>query len=508
MLLSGGFGGGVISDLHLLTPQPHAAGGGYRWVQPRVAGRFPVYRYGHTLTRCGPEGELAVLFGGLMAGGYQAPLDTIAVLRRTPGAADAEATAAASTAGAAAAAGAGPSQREEHTSLGLSLGRGAGGTWSQVLWAQMLRDHEEAEGYEEDEDEDEDEGDEEEGFESEEDVDAVMGSDDEMETEEEEGDEDEEWVPGGASAEHPASMPAHAVHAGVAPAMATGLASSGHALGEIMARLQDVAGEQGAAAAAAGQGQEQEWVAEGQYEWWYPEVGGEAPGARGYHSAAASEDGRQIWYFGGIAERGASSSLAVLDVATWQFSCPVTSGDPPPLRLGHSSCVHGGRLWVVGGGSGRDLLRSGRDLADVYCLDLGTMEWRRVPVSGSPPLCAGKCHASVLVGSRLLFFGGSMHTCNELAWLDLEARAWGRPQALLGAPPCERMSATAVLAGGGDVLVYGGYGFHSREMGDLHRLKLLPSGRELAAMEACGGGAAGPAARAVERFTCWRGFWR
>lgn len=131
-----------------------------------------------------------------------------------------------------------------------------------------------------------------------------------------------------------------------------------------------------------------------------------------------------------------------------------------------------------------------------------------MPVSGSPPLCAGKCHASVLVGSRLLFFGGSMHTCNELAWLDLEARAWGRPQALLGAPPCERMSATAVLAGGGDVLVYGGYGFHSREMGDLHRLKLLPSGRELAAMEACGGGAAGPAARAVERFTCWRGFWR
>ena len=276
------------------------------------------------------------------------------MLRRTPGAADAEATAAASTAGAAAAAGAGPSQREEHTSLGLSLGRGAGGTWSQVLWAQMLRDHEEAEGYEEDEYEYEDEGDEEEGFESEEDVDAVMGSDDEMETEEEEGalglagwgeagaglpqqlpragacraprrrsfaampgctsrrlpariptaaaaavgcvagDEDEEWVPGGASAEHPASMPAHAVHAGVAPAMATGLASSGHALGEIMARLQDVAGEQGAAAAAAGQGQEQEWVAEGQYEWWYPEVGGEAPGARGYHSAAASEDGRQV----------------------------------------------------------------------------------------------------------------------------------------------------------------------------------------------------------------------
>jgi hypothetical protein len=39
---------------------------------------------------------------------------------------------------------------------------------------------------------------------------------------------------------------------------------------------------------------EEAWVAEGEYEWWYPAVSGEAPGARGYHSAAASEDGRKV----------------------------------------------------------------------------------------------------------------------------------------------------------------------------------------------------------------------
>lgn len=49
-----------------------------------------------------------------------------------------------------------------------------------------------------------------------------------------------------------------------------------------------------------------------------------------------------------------------------------------------------------------------------------------MPVSGTAPLCAGKCHASVLVGRRLLFFAGSMYTCSELAWLDLEQLAWGR----------------------------------------------------------------------------------
>ena len=76
MLVSCGFGGGIISDLMLLTPTapaPGAAQGGpaYRWVQPRCAGRFPVHRYGHTMTRCGPGGEYALVFGGLMAGGYQ-----------------------------------------------------------------------------------------------------------------------------------------------------------------------------------------------------------------------------------------------------------------------------------------------------------------------------------------------------------------------------------------------------------------------------------------------------
>jgi hypothetical protein len=69
-----------------------------------------------------------------------------------------------------------------------------------------------------------------------------------------------------------------------------------------------------------------------------------------------------------------------------------------------------------------------------------------------------------MVGSRLLLFGGSMHTCSELAWLDLEACAWGQPAALAGNPPCDRMSATAVLAGSSEVLIYGGYSFNHREV--------------------------------------------
>ena len=86
MLLMGGFGGGILSDLHLLKlpsqgqgqQQGSASGSGggagdgsYLWLQPPVSGRPPIQRYGHTLTRCGAHGELAVVFGGMMAGGYQ-----------------------------------------------------------------------------------------------------------------------------------------------------------------------------------------------------------------------------------------------------------------------------------------------------------------------------------------------------------------------------------------------------------------------------------------------------
>lgn len=240
-------------------------------------------------------------------------------------------------------------------------------------------------------------------------------------------------------------------------------------------------------------------------------------------------------------------------------------------RCGHSSAVYGGRLWVVGGGSGRDLLRrwawwgqgearfeqhnvggghlvrqqlrplptrwseppppppptpvlsdhhcclpalcSGRDLDDAYTLDLQTLvgvaallapahryersctcplgmcpahctgspgrrpqqralpcacnlpsqEWSRVALPPGPA-CAGKCHSACLVGCRLLLFGGSMPTCSDLAWLDLEARRWGAPATVLGREPAPRMSGVVALAGE-EVLLFGGFTFGAREVG-------------------------------------------
>lgn len=126
-------------------------------------------------------------------------------------------------------------------------------------------------------------------------------------------------------------------------------------------------------------------------------------------------------------------------------------------------------------------------------------EWTRAAVPAGP-LCAGKCHSSALLGSRLLLFAGSMPTCAELAFLDLETLRWGVPARILGPPPDDRMSATAVLAGE-EVLVFGGYTFHAREVGDLYRLRLLPSQED----EQARGSVQVPASgRTVRR---WSSFW-
>lgn len=569
MLVCGGFGGGILSggDLHLLTPakrsssgsrgsgssSPGAGGNGsssstsLRWVQPKVANRPPVHRYGHTLTRCGAAGELAVLFGGLQAGGYQAPLDTLAVLRRKgapasgSGAAAAGASHAAGPAAAASSASGGDgnddansgSGSEEETSLALRLGGWQGGAdgggLQQLLWAQMF-DFFAGQDDEEDEEEEE-EGESEDAELWDGDSQGAGSSDEEGEdgwesasgSEYGSGEEgsDKEWLPNhsaraaAGTAARPASVVAAMARRSSSPdspaAAGTGPDAAGVGTAATAGGLhQPVAGALGGlratspAAAAAGPAavcDEDAALADEELEWYYPRVSGDPPGARGYHSTAASEDGSKLYVFGGISATGACNTLAVLDLASWEWSRPPTHGTPPSPRCGHSSVVYRNRLWVVGGGSGRDLLRSGRDLGDVHCLDLSTMEWRRLALP-TGPLCAGKCHASALVGRRLLLFGGSMASCNELAWLDLEQERWGAPVRVLGPPPCERMSATAVLCGE-EVVVFGGYTFNYREVGDVHRLHLLPAVADSAAASEADARDERAAARRRQRWGPW-----
>lgn len=76
--------------------------------------------------------------------------------------------------------------------------------------------------------------------------------------------------------------------------------------------------------------------------------------------------------------------------------------------------VYQNKLWVVGGGFGKDLACSGHDLTDVYTLDLASqpMVWSKVVMTNAIPQpqgdkAMGRCHSSARVGSKLVMFGGS-----------------------------------------------------------------------------------------------------
>lgn len=74
----------------------------------------------------------------------------------------------------------------------------------------------------------------------------------------------------------------------------------------------------------------------------------------------------------------------------------------------------------------------------------------------------GRCHASQLVGSKLVMFGGSLDMGNTVTWLDLDALTWGSPL-VLGTPPVKRMSAAMALSGT-DLLVFGGWNYYLGEV--------------------------------------------
>ncbi|MEW5314557.1 MAG: hypothetical protein WDW38_006043 [Sanguina aurantia] len=199
------------------------------------------------------------------------------------------------------------------------------------------------------------------------------------------------------------------------------------------------------------------------YEWLTDSLAGDKVRARGYHSATASQDGSKVYIFGGIAACGSIDSLAVIDVLSWQCEVPVTAGEVPPGRFGCSMTVHADKLWVVGGGYGRDLARSGHDLKDVYTLDLLSrpMEWSKVTMMNTLPQpqgdnAMGRCHASSRVGNKLVMFGGSLELGNAVTWLDLDAKLWGKPAAVLGKAPGARMSAVMGFSAG-SLLVFGGW---------------------------------------------------
>ena len=138
---------------------------------------------------------------------------------------------------------------------------------------------------------------------------------------------------------------------------------------------------------------------------------------------------------GGRSSRRSSRSPRRRDDAlppqTVAWHTPVTSGVTPPPRFGHTSHwhAHSSTLFVVGGSTGSDLLRDGRDYyaRSLHLLDANSLRWSSVAVEGdAAPSLAGRCHAACAWGNAdsasILVFGGSRAVTGALGVIRVDTR--------------------------------------------------------------------------------------
>mmetsp|Transcript_22944 Transcript_22944/g.56532 ORF Transcript_22944/g.56532 Transcript_22944/m.56532 type:complete len:617 (-) Transcript_22944:13-1863(-) len=255
---------------------------------------------------------------------------------------------------------------------------------------------------------------------------------------------------------------------------------------------------------------------------------------RAYHTATLIA-GRYLVVLGGMMWRESILGEAILDTQTWTWmnNHPIsTFGDEKPSgRHGHSVILDNrrNRLLLFGGGSGTDLLRSGRDNSEVWEFKMNN-DWETNVVlpwtwsklhndtcggqsdssddddededngedygeeegadatmqarsSSSPPLspaealCIGRCHHGIKVtpNTAVFLFGSGRPSTNHVIGYDLRKDCFLRPT-ISGPLPTPRFSGVAVyLESEGYLMTQGGYSSQQSDcIDDLSILDLAP----------------------------------
>ncbi|EFJ47063.1 hypothetical protein VOLCADRAFT_121032 [Volvox carteri f. nagariensis] len=152
------------------------------------------------------------------------------------------------------------------------------------------------------------------------------------------------------------------------------------------------------------------------------------------------------------AKGDAAMVLRVLDPAASTVAEPVTSGQAPSARGGHTATLLGNKLWVIGG---EDSAR--RALSDVHVLDLDTLSWSTPEISGKAPLGrSASCATAHQDRYIVIFGGGSVATCfSDLHMLDTHELTWTQ-LAQAGAKVTPRAGHAGAVLGGIWYIVGGG----------------------------------------------------
>lgn len=138
--------------------------------------------------------------------------------------------------------------------------------------------------------------------------------------------------------------------------------------------------------------------------WGQPPITGVPPSPRSGHSVTAI--GHRLFVFGGGKWSGGKwkakfNDLYCLDTIDMKWYRPEVSGQIPSGRTYHTATDVGLKLFVFGGGSNNGFLN------DLFCLDTEMMVWARLRVDGTPPVPRDAHVATVLDDTKILIHGGN-----------------------------------------------------------------------------------------------------
>ncbi|XP_056248765.1 kelch domain-containing protein 2-like [Seriola aureovittata] len=178
--------------------------------------------------------------------------------------------------------------------------------------------------------------------------------------------------------------------------------------------------------------------------------GGYGYAAQGPHQGTFEydESSSLVWDSPG---RGWNNHIHILDLETYTWSQPVTTGNTPSPRAAHACATVGNRGYVFGG------RYKNYRLNDLYYIDLDTWEWHEMSVPQQCPV-GRSWHSFTPVSSDLIFLFGGFTTDRETlsdAWLYCVSKNEWKPfkHSHTQSP---RLWHTACSGPDGEVFVFGG----------------------------------------------------
>uniref|UniRef100_A0A3B4UT23 Kelch domain containing 2 n=1 Tax=Seriola dumerili TaxID=41447 RepID=A0A3B4UT23_SERDU len=176
--------------------------------------------------------------------------------------------------------------------------------------------------------------------------------------------------------------------------------------------------------------------------------GGYGYAAQGPHQGTFEYDeSSSLWDSPG---RGWNNHIHILDLETYTWSQPVTTGNTPSPRAAHACATVGNRGYVFGG------RYKNYRLNDLYYIDLDTWEWHEIVPQQCP--VGRSWHSFTPVSSDLIFLFGGFTTDRETlsdAWLYCVSKNEWKPfkHSHTQSP---RLWHTACSGPDGEVFVFGG----------------------------------------------------